>query len=128
MISFLKSLFKKKHKKLDTNNILDGNSNYLVVFMDKNGEPNIYMNLGDRSESAPEKFGNIIFSLNEGHYVSSIIDILISISKTDKEALIFINKIITTWSDQIKENSISIDKVFNDNPIILPTQFSNHIK
>jgi hypothetical protein len=122
MINYISKFFTTNNsEKLQITN------NSIIFEIDQNQKTNVWMELKDTSPEAASNFGFFLFLLNEGYYVQTIIDILSkTLKEDDEEKSIFVQKIISTWSQKITENS-KYDSDINNDPIIKPTEFNTSI-
>jgi hypothetical protein len=91
----------------------------------ENTKVKIHLNI--TSNEAAKQFGEMLFLLNEGYYVQSILDIFTDISKTDDKYAKFIHGIISSWSERVLEMEHH-EKNSLDTPIISPTYFDKSAK
>ena len=123
MVQFLLSWWSKIFTK---QNIIKKSDNYLTISCNRN-ENRIQINIGDLSFESAQRYGEMLFLLNEGYYIKSISDILIHLSKIDSSHEQFVNNVITNWSNQIL-NITNDEKNFVHSHIISPTYFYKNSK
>lgn len=126
MFNFIKNLmFVKKTKLLETN--LAQPDNILTLSCGAGGSCKIKININNHSPEASTQFGEMLFLLNEGCYIQSILDIFDEMAKTDTGSAKFIQPIISQWSTRVLElenNQIDLSQ----KPIISPTYFYKSAK
>ena len=116
-----KNLFKPKLKE----EIQDTNS--ICFSIDKKGEISLKIDLRNTDELSAEKLATVLFYINEGYYVQSILDNLTELSIKNNTYLKFIQKTISLWSNKIIENDNIINN-YQDKPIISPGEFNSTSK
>lgn len=125
MLKYLQSWFKPQKKITESNQPLE---NVLMITCGSNIKDNkvkIYFNI--TSTEAAKQFGEMLFLLNEGYYVQSILDIFKEISSADENYAKFIQKVISNWSEKVLELENHEDDLLN-NPIVSPTYFYKSAK
>lgn len=104
----------------ETKNKID-NTNAVTFILDDNNEPYIHISITDLNYDKTAHFAKMLFEMNSGAYATSIIDILMELSKQDDSIRIFIAKVIAAWSlygDLNKQGQLS-----EGEPVINPTDF-----
>lgn len=97
------------------------NTNAVTFILDDNNEPYIHISITDLNYDKAVHFAKMLFEMNSGLYASSIIDILMQLSKQDDSIRIFVAKIIAGWS---LYGDINKEPTHSENePIIKPTDF-----
>ena len=109
----------------ETKNKID-NTNAVTFILDNNNEPYIHVSITDLNYDKATHFAKMLFEMNSGAYVTSIIDILMELSKQDDSIKIFIAKVIAAWSlygDLNKQGQLS-----EGEPVINPTDFMKGLR
>lgn len=116
MFNFIKNLILVKK----TNPVQPDNT--LTISCGVSGSCKIKININDHSQEASIQFGEMLFSLNEGYYIQSILDIFAEMGDTDTRNINFIQPTISRWSTRVLEiENNQIDLL--QKPIISPTYF-----
>jgi hypothetical protein len=115
---FIKNLFRKS----DTT---DEDKNMLIFSIDKAGHINLDFVFANQSDLDAKNLAILLYELNRGIYVDSIIKIMVEISKNNISARSFINEVFSRWYvDIAKENLANLDTLtLNNDPIIKPSEF-----
>jgi hypothetical protein len=125
IIKFLTNLFnfKKTIKYNDTN--------YIIFQFGKNKDDiELIISLIDLDTVSGQKFGELLFAINEGYYTNTILQILNNISSDSLEHKKFTTIAINKWAQKISEHGIKfkdenkIKDTNKEDPLILPSQFS----
>lgn len=113
ILNFIKSIFYQR--KFISNNTI-------IFSVDTDNNNDFKLEINHYSKEAAEKFGVLLFLINEGYYVQSILDSLSSLSKENEEKSQFVQQAIYNWSSHIKASDGYSST--NDEPIVKPTQFN----
>jgi hypothetical protein len=81
--------------------------------------------IDDTSSKSSEHFGFLLYLINEGYYIQSILDTLFEMSQSYPDYSFFISKVIEEWSKKIKNDTEYKNE--ENKPIIGPSQFYNHL-
>lgn len=119
MINYIKKLLFNKKSNISNTNI----SAIIFQIDNSNEETKIKIELENLSTDAAQKFGSLLFLINEGYYVKPILDILSEMSKESMEKAIFTQYTMSEWSSKVATNNNT-----DDDPIIKPTQFNTNHK
>lgn len=98
--------------------------NTILFEINQNQDIKIKIDINDSSLDGSQKFGNLLFMLNEGYCTQNILEILTDIAKQNSHQAKFVQDIITVWSARIIESDISTTNTSNQTPIVSPSQFS----
>lgn len=98
--------------------------NTILFEINQNQDIKIKIDINDSSFDASQKFGNLLFMLNEGYCVQNILEILTDIAKQNSHQAKFVQDIITIWSARIMESDITTANSSNETPLVSPSQFS----
>lgn len=118
----LKSFFQKKtHKPY----------NEISFLFDENKIPHIKIYFEKYEETDAKEFGTLLFSLNRGYLMTSILEILVSLAKENSTTNTFVQQVISHWVglDNIYKNrddNIAGDN--NEEPVVKPTEFLERFK
>lgn len=104
-------------------------NNYIMLSLDDhNNDPHIKVVISDLSDLSCEKYAEMIFDLNKGLYYQSIIDLLLRMSKEDKDIGKYIESLIIYLGILTQKHSLSTSKFDNKNsPMIMPTEFNKYV-
>lgn len=110
-------LFKHKENTKPTNSVL--------FEIDNNNNIDVKIKLNNALVDDAEKFGLLLFLINEGYYVQTFLDILSDISKEGEHQAKFVQTTIHSWASKVTESNIYETNIKNEcDPIIKPTQFN----
>lgn len=109
--------FRNKQSVTSTNET----TNSIVFESDSNNMAHIKIFINDPSRDAADKFGLLLYLLNEGYYVQHTLDILSNLSKEHHNNE-FITATINSWSNKVTDNTKN--ELYINDPIIKPTQFN----
>lgn len=100
-----------------------GHTNSIMFESDSNNMVNIKVYINDPSRDAADKFGLLLYLLNEGYYVQHTLEILSNLSKEHHNNE-FITATINSWSNKVTDNTKH--ELYINDPIIKPTQFNSN--
>ena len=100
------------------------NTNKILFEIDENHKINIKLDLGNFTDDSAEQLGLVLFLLNEGYYVQTLMDLITDLSNENNEKLKFAQKIINSWVEKINTSN-SYEAKSEDEPLIKPTYFNN---
>jgi hypothetical protein len=112
-------------------------SNRIILSLDEKLEnpPLIKIIITDTSDDHSKKFGEMLFNINSGFYHSSIFELLMNMSKEDKDIKHFIETSLIHWAALIKDNTAKLlENKQNlkwqnqDIPMIMPMEFNKNAK
>jgi hypothetical protein len=118
-MNFISKLFKPKHHSSDK-----VSCNSITFKIDQDQKIHLHIDIENLSSADANKFGLMLFLLNEGYYVQTFMDLMTDLSKQDLTKAQFVQQVIGNWSKQITESNEYEDKLDNE-PIIKPTLFNN---
>lgn len=124
MNRILSFLFSKKISQ----NTSDKEENRFVVNIKKDGTVFLDFILPHIDDKDCENFALVLYLLNEGMYIQSILDSLSEIRQKDKESIAIVNKIISSWSKLVNQYGISEQVNIYEKPVVSPTQFYKGMK
>lgn len=108
------------------------NSNELSFIFDDNKIPHIKIVIHNYDPIDAKEFGNILFMLNNGYLMSSILETLISLAKDNLEINNFIQQVVSHWTalDTAYKNQYSNTTAYknDDQPKVKPTEFLERFK
>jgi len=119
--NFIKNLFVNKKLSEPTNR----KENSITFFIDDDDKLKIRIFIDDTSPKSSEYFGFLLYLINEGYYVQSILDTLFEMSEAYPDYGVFISSVIQEWSKKIKDEPEY--KGEQHKPIIGASQFYNHL-
>ena len=119
--NFIKNLFENKKLSESTNK----KENSITFFIDDDDKIKIRIFIDDTSSKSSEHFGFLLYLINEGYYIQSILDTLFEMSQSYPDYSFFISKVIEEWSKKIKNDTEYKNE--ENKPIIGPSQFYNHL-
>ncbi|MFM7795449.1 MAG: hypothetical protein ACKO7N_01655 [Candidatus Nitrosotenuis sp.] len=114
-------------KKPKDNDTEDTKYNILIVSVDSDGKIFLNFDVNNFSDKNAENFGMMLYYLNEGMYVETILDLFLHFMKNDNRFETFTQDTIRTWSKLVNEFGIREEFINNKNtdPIIAPSDFYN---
>lgn len=98
--------------------------NEIIFTIDQDQVINLQLNFNHYTKESAEKLALLLFFMNEGYYVQSLLDSLFAFAKDNNQHQ-FVQQTISAWSAHLKSADQYEDNNSNDNPIIKPTQFSS---
>lgn len=116
IIAYLKSFFynKKTEPHFD---------NQLMVRVDKDGRIFVNFDIQHFSQNDCDNFASMLYYMNEGFYVGTILDLLLHLGKQDSRYVDFMDKVVHKWSKLLTEhNHMQVD-IRYQKPIIAPSEF-----
>jgi len=97
-------------------------TNKIVVSV-SDGKASIDIQIEDMSDKGCSDFASMLFLLNDGAYVQTILDILLKLDSIEANHY-YISNIIKVWSSLVSEAMINEDTTTGTNkPLISPTEF-----
>jgi len=79
----------------------------------------------DTDPESIDSLAEMLFGINSGEYMTSLLNILIDISKQDPKIKHYVKEVMVAWQDLVDDNTSYGDTT---EPYIKPTAFSNGIK
>jgi hypothetical protein len=113
MIEILKRIFKHQPNKKELNN--------KIIFEIQNENIKVDLLFNDTSLKSPKQIGEFLYYLNNGYYVTHILDILVSLSHNKPEYENFVHNIIDSWSSKLP-----LESHVEDTPVVPPTYFQQN--
>lgn len=120
IISYFKQFIGIKQP-IDTNSSTI-NYNELIIRVTSEGRIFVNFDINNFSQSDCDNFATMLYYMNEGHYVQTILDLFLYFAKEDPKYVNFMDKVLRKWSglvDNIKDDYGLKD----DAPIIAPSAF-----
>lgn len=104
--------------------------NEISFLFDENKIPHIKIYIEKYEEADAKEFGTLLFSLNRGYLMTSILEILISLSKEDGKVNTFVQQVVSHWVglDNIYKNRGEDILKDDDEPSVRPTEFLERFK
>lgn len=96
--------------------------NNIIVNVDDEHKINLSIDMNNFSSEAAEQFGMMLFLLNEGYYMQTLMDLVIDLSKSNNEHAVFAQKILSSWSNKITLNNHASQN--DEEPIVKPSFFN----
>lgn len=124
MISYIKNLLSSFGIN-KSRNIENFSGNNRLEFIIGDTEPNIKVSIIDTDDQSARMFADLIHSLVSGYYTNSIHNLLIDLSKQDKDIKEFVTKTLFYY------NLLLINKPqprSDNDPVIKPTEFLKYGK
>jgi|LakMenEpi03Aug12_release.lakeMendotaPanAssembly.Ray.scaffolds.fasta_scaffold435234_3 hypothetical protein len=122
-ISSIKNLF-TNIKTDDEKSIPEQKKYNKIIFEIEKNKINTKLEIDDFSDDSAEQLGLVLFLLNEGYYVQTLMDLITDLSNENNEKLKFAQKIINSWVEKINTSN-SYEAKSEDEPLIKPTYFNN---
>lgn len=126
MINYIKKLFDYSHSK-DIKTAPPASENQIIISCDQNGLVKVKITISHVGTNAAKDFGKMLFLMNEGFYVQSILDIIKEIKESGSDTNEFIEQMISSWSECVVSIE-SMEKDEDNQPIISPTLFDKGSK
>jgi hypothetical protein len=101
--------------------------NQLIISCDEDGLVKVKIAINHVGKQASTNFGNMLFLMNEGYYVQSILDIFEEIKDSNTDHAKFIEDITNTWSMCMLQIQ-KLEEEEENNPIVSPTFFDKGSK
>ena len=128
MFNYIKKYFStKQEQKVEEPKPVPIEDNLLIISCDSHGTTKIKITVNNKSFESAKHFGEMLFLLNEGFYVQTILDVLNEIIKTEPAYATFIQSIINKWSTKVIEIEDVEEDLLNQ-PVISPTFFYKSAK
>lgn len=99
------------------NTPIKSTDNLLIIRVDKQGKILIDFDINQWTDKDCENFGTMLFYMNEGVYIQTILDLFSFFAKKDTKYINFMNKTIKQWSDLVANNNT------NAEPVVSPSRF-----
>lgn len=114
LYSLIKDMFFTKSKKIDT-------SNSIIFSIDENGKVHLDISINQTSDYHSEKFGYLLYLINEGFYLQSMIDAVVGLSDSKPEYTKFLECTIKSWNSHASKKDTHPINI--NNPIVSPSKF-----
>lgn len=105
----------------------DHEPNKLIINVDTNGKIFVNFDVKNFSQSDAENFGKMLYYMNEGFYVQTILDLFLHFTNKDYRYADFSGDTIRVWSQLVTELSNDNERNPIQNidaqPIISPSNF-----
>jgi hypothetical protein len=118
MIKYLRNIFSKKNKTFDEQQKeITDYSQKIVFWTNEHGEQYVKIYIKNTESISSMNFGNMLYSINTGKFISHILTILKSIGAENVDINAYILEVLENWKNS--ENLY----VSEDTPYIKPTSF-----
>lgn len=98
--------------------------NQLTISVDNNGKIVIKFDINNFSNHDAKNFGLMLYYMNEGLYVETILDLLTQSTDKNTNYTNFIEKTISSWSTKVSESYKDDEDIADINsPIVSPSDF-----
>lgn len=114
ILNYIKQKFCKQK-----NNENKTTDNSVIFLIDQNNEPSIKIQIAKTDLALAHKFGELLYSINQGHMEEYICRILVDLAKQDVNINQFVQEALRQWISKTNNNSIADENT----PIIKPTSF-----
>jgi hypothetical protein len=128
MIEFFKNIFRSHNTSLshEAKEQTSENTNALTILLGDDNEPYIHVAITDVDDDKAILFAKMLYELNTGKYITSIVNILNELSSRDDKIKTFVHKLIINW--RLHEQLDKEQSVIYDEPLVRPSDFFKGLK
>lgn len=119
-----KKILDKLSNYLKNKSKTDSKTNSILLQIDHDNKVNLKVFINNNTIESADRFGLLLFLLNEGYYVQGFLDILSDLSKQNPYNDKFVKQTISSWSNKITESAELESNINSNDPVIKPTEFN----
>jgi|694.fasta_scaffold114897_6 hypothetical protein len=125
LFQYIASIFKPRLSKSKTDNNEDNIAADIKFLLDKDNNPYVKISISDTSLESADKFAALLYDINKGLYLESMVQVLIEMGGQDININKYVKRIFKEWytiEDKVKSSSSSSE------PYVKPTDFFKALK